>query len=446
MPRRLLALALCTLPLASPAGSPAEPSGPTGRVVCRADPHQSYALFVPSSYDPARAWPVLFCLDPRGRGALPVRLFAPAAEVHGYIVVGSNFAHRRASRANDAAIAALLRDVGERYAVDRGRVYFAGYAEGARAAARLGLTGPAKAVVACGGGFPDHAHTPPHLAFDLLGFADEDDPARGELRRIATDLRGTTVAHHLAVVPGSHQWLPESQTGNVLDWLDARHRHAAIRARYRNFATTLIQRRRTMLGDLPAPESYLACAALFDAAEVWLDRTELGRQRADLLRTLPDRGTARRLERAQRDLTRAWLRDAGTALDPLAGAERLMRWRDQAAGSAAGAEAMVARGVLVGAVLQACHQTAVALAEGRFAPDALHWAKLASTAEPESPLLAYQTACVAALAGNHAEAAALLRTLLRDGVIGTAEVEREPAFADSLARAEFRELISSPPR
>ncbi|HLP09112.1 MAG TPA: dienelactone hydrolase family protein [Opitutaceae bacterium] len=448
MPRRLLALALFALPFVCAADSPAPPPDPRGfveKVVCRADAHQSYAVFVPTSYDPARRWPVLFCFDPRARGALPVRLFAAAAEKHGYIVAGSHSSRNGPVSDNDAAVATLLRDVSERYSIDRERVYVAGFSGGARVATRVCLAGFAKAAVVCGGGFQDHESTPPRLGFDLLGFAGSEDFNRQELLRIDRDLRDSATAHQLVIFPGDHHWLPESQTESTLAWLDARHRHAGIRARYRNFAIGLIQRRRATLAEFPAPEPYLACSALFGAAEPWLDPDALGRQRRDLLRATPDRGAARRLERRQNELIKAWLREAEFALDPGAAAATLARWRQQSHVGGAADDAFAARGALVGAVLQACHRTAVALAEGRFAPDALHWAKLAAAVQPDSPLLAYQTACVAALAGNHAEAAALLRVLLRDGVIGVGDVEREPAFADSLARSEFRELLQPPP-
>ncbi|MFT3831139.1 MAG: dienelactone hydrolase family protein [Opitutaceae bacterium] len=447
MPRRLLALALFALPLVSAAEAPVpapEPLGFTEQVVCRAEAHQSYAVFVPSAYDPARRWPVLFCFDSRARGALPVKLFAAAAEKHGYIVVGSHNSRNGPVADNDAAAAAMLRDVSERYAVDRERVYVAGFSGGARVATRVCLAGFAKAAIACGGGFQNHESTPPRLGFDLLGFAGSDDFNREEMLRIERDLHHSAAAHQLVIFPGEHHWFPESQAEVALAWLEMRHRHAGLRARYRTFAVNVIQRRLASLGQLPAPESYLACAALFHAAEPWLDRGALDRQRRDLLRAAADRNEARRLERRQQELIRNWLREAEIAIDPGAAAATLARWRQQSQAPGAASEAIVLRGALVGAVLHACDRTAVALAEERFGPDALHWAKLAAAVQPESPLLAYQTACVAALAGNHAEAAALLRPLLRDGVIGAGDVEREPAFAASLARTEFRELLQPP--
>src|SRR6185503_8624071 len=58
------------------------------KVVCRADPAQSYALYLPSNYDPSRQWPILYGFDPGARGRLPVTQFKDAAEKYGWIVVG----------------------------------------------------------------------------------------------------------------------------------------------------------------------------------------------------------------------------------------------------------------------------------------------------------------------------------------------------------------------
>src|SRR4051812_26516327 len=60
------------------------------KVACAADATQTYALYIPTSFDPARRWPVVFCFDPGARGRTPVERFTAAAEKYGYLVIGSN--------------------------------------------------------------------------------------------------------------------------------------------------------------------------------------------------------------------------------------------------------------------------------------------------------------------------------------------------------------------
>src|SRR5438445_11880037 len=61
-----------------------------GSVTVIADPTNSYALYLPSAYSPAKRWALLLVFDPFARGEVSVKLFHEAAEKYGFIVVGSN--------------------------------------------------------------------------------------------------------------------------------------------------------------------------------------------------------------------------------------------------------------------------------------------------------------------------------------------------------------------
>ena len=111
------------------------------KVVCRADATQSYALYLPSAYDPRRAWPVLYCFDPGGRGRVPVELFEAAAEKFGYVIAGSNNSRNGPWEDSVKAIEAMVRDTGGRFSLDGGRRYSAGFSGGARVATAVAATG-----------------------------------------------------------------------------------------------------------------------------------------------------------------------------------------------------------------------------------------------------------------------------------------------------------------
>jgi poly(3-hydroxybutyrate) depolymerase len=105
------------------------------RVPCASDPAQSYALYLPSRYDPARRWPILYAFDPGARGAVPVRLAKDAAERFGWIVAGSNNSRNGPWAETATAVAALLADTSARLAIDPRRVYATGLS-GAHASPR----------------------------------------------------------------------------------------------------------------------------------------------------------------------------------------------------------------------------------------------------------------------------------------------------------------------
>src|ERR1043165_9117236 len=91
--RHLFALIILTAGSAAAAHAGGD-TPPVGRVLEKVpvgrDATQSYALYLPAAYTPARKYPVLYFFDPGARGAVPVERFKEAAEKYGYILVGSN--------------------------------------------------------------------------------------------------------------------------------------------------------------------------------------------------------------------------------------------------------------------------------------------------------------------------------------------------------------------
>ena len=104
---------------------------------CAAHPDQTYALYLPSTYAPAKAWPIVYAFDPVARGNVPVELMKDAAERYGYIVVSSNNSRNGAWKPQIDAAQAISDDTHTRFIIDDRRVYFAGFSGGARVASRI---------------------------------------------------------------------------------------------------------------------------------------------------------------------------------------------------------------------------------------------------------------------------------------------------------------------
>src|SRR5215210_6966874 len=125
------------------------------RVVCKADPLQSYALYVPSSYTPDKRWPILYAFDPGAEGLVPVERFQEAAEKYGWIVVGSLNSQNGPMQGSIDASNALWRDTHALFSIDDRRIYTTGFSGGARVAVWVAYLcqGCAAGVIACGAGF-----------------------------------------------------------------------------------------------------------------------------------------------------------------------------------------------------------------------------------------------------------------------------------------------------
>lgn len=121
------------------------------RVSCLRQADQSYALFLPSQYQPGRPWPVVLAFDPGARGKMPLQCFKNGAEQYGFILIGSNNARNGPNEPVNQAARAMWEDAHARFSIDDRRIYLAGFSGGARVASAIGASGNKRfaGVIAC---------------------------------------------------------------------------------------------------------------------------------------------------------------------------------------------------------------------------------------------------------------------------------------------------------
>lgn len=190
------------------------------RVVCSGDKNQSYALYLPSAYSPQHAWPILYCLDPIARGRVPVERFHKAAEQAGFIVAGSNNSRNDSLDVAREAIRWLMADTHERFAIDDLHTYTAGFSGGARLALAWAGNGRIAGVIACGAGFG--SAIPKEVPFRIYATAGVDDFNYDEVYAMSSELSRRSLPQRFAQFTGGHDWLPETLTGEALDFLSER--------------------------------------------------------------------------------------------------------------------------------------------------------------------------------------------------------------------------------
>src|SRR5215831_5166647 len=134
-------LTLCSVPIATGAVSLQDSLIKQGEIieqlVCRDDPDQSYALYLPTTYAPDRVWPMLYAFDPGARGGLPVERFKAAAERYGWIVAGSNNSRNGSMAKSMEAARAMWKDTHQRFAIAEHETFVTGFSGGARVAIYL---------------------------------------------------------------------------------------------------------------------------------------------------------------------------------------------------------------------------------------------------------------------------------------------------------------------
>jgi dienelactone hydrolase len=222
MPRRLSILILVAgLSLATQAQTPA-PGIVHASVAALADATNSYALYLPSAYSPAKRWPLLLVFDPFARGEISVKLFHEAAEKYGFIVVGSN--NSRNFEDPSAAIRILWADVKERYAIDPRRIYTAGLSGGARVASTVALAcrNCIAGVIANGAGLPNGATPPGPEVSDWFLVAGTTDFNYPEQLHLKESFDARKVISRFVVYDGPHNWMPKEFAERAVAWLQLR--------------------------------------------------------------------------------------------------------------------------------------------------------------------------------------------------------------------------------
>jgi len=232
---------------------------PTGqvidKVVCQADAAQSYALYLPSNYDPSRTWPVVFCLDPVARGRVPVNLFREGAGKFGFIVTGSNNSRNGPWAPSVAAFEAMTRDAAARFSIDARRVYLAGFSGGARSALSLAAAAPVAGVIACGAAFPGLA-PPKTVGFAVFGASGIDDFNYFEMRRADRELDARGSRQRVAFFEGGHDWAPPEVLARALEWFELEAMRAGLRPKDGALIQAALAARAAGASALAPPEAY----------------------------------------------------------------------------------------------------------------------------------------------------------------------------------------------
>jgi predicted esterase len=190
------------------------------KVVTKHDPDQSYALYLPKSYDPAKRWPILYGFSPGARGVNPVYLFQPAAEKYGWIVVGSNNSRNGPWAPISAAIKAILKDTAVRLSIDRRRRYATGFSGGGRVGFYVAMQHKFAGVIPVGAGMSRNQKFPAKgqlVVFSMCGVRCFN---HAELLRLEQRLRGAGVRNRMGTFDGGHTWASREMCGAALRYME----------------------------------------------------------------------------------------------------------------------------------------------------------------------------------------------------------------------------------
>lgn len=241
---------------------------PTGKILekveCQQAPSFTYALYLPSSYQPEKKWPVLFCFDPRANGVNPAELFREGAEKLGYIIVSSNNSGSDdPSVPNLQAMKAIYDDAFSRYSIDKKRLYATGMSGGARVACDMGYKyrGEVAGVIACGAGFPSDSSPSKDTPFAFYETIGNLDFNYYEIRLLKPKLEESGIPFKIHIFDGDHSWPPKDVGTDALEWMEVQAMKNGKRDKDPALIEALFTKR------LKKAESQKAQALMIEAAE-----------------------------------------------------------------------------------------------------------------------------------------------------------------------------------
>ncbi|HWW76121.1 MAG TPA: hypothetical protein VNZ44_12025 [Pyrinomonadaceae bacterium] len=439
---------------------------PRGRVVesvpTLKDPKQTYALYLPSNYSPARRWPTLYCFDPVARGPVPVRLFSEAAERFGWVVVGSNNSRNGPVKPSVEAAFAMMEDTQARINVDGSRLYAAGFSGGTRQAIWIDnicnhcLAG----VIASGAGYPPELKPSAPVSFAFFGVAGTDDFNFPEVKSLDATLAGFGAAHRFESFEGGHAWPTPELAAAAVEWMELQAVRKGSRQRDEAFLSGVWERRLAEARRLEADaKPYAAFTAYENLAADFRglrDAPQLGEveKRASALAAskevkaaLKDESEqARRQQRLAAELFDLAAKRGGGELDVSAQAvhdfrQKVEELRAKSKAEADSGERRVARRVL-NQVMGYYYETAAGLRQRRARPaEVVAALEVASEVASRSPQIFYELAVAYAENSDKKNALAALRKAFELGFKDTAALEREPALETLRTDPEYKRLV-----
>jgi pimeloyl-ACP methyl ester carboxylesterase len=182
---------------------------------------ETFALYLPTSFEAFQPSPILFIFEPAGRGRLGVETFINASESFGHILVCSNNSRNGPYEWNFSIAANLFDHVFERFNVDEDQMFLAGFSGGSRLAWAIATAaGNITGVIACGAGFSETAS--PILQkqeFSYVGICGNEDMNYREMLEVSAYLAKSNQDHILITFDGGHSWPPPEEIAKAFDWL-----------------------------------------------------------------------------------------------------------------------------------------------------------------------------------------------------------------------------------
>lgn len=434
------------------------------RIVSAAVPDRSYSLYLPASYTPERAWPIVYVFDSRGidNGREMIELFREGAERFGVLVASSNDSSNVvAMEENFRSLSAMWTDTHARLSIDDRRVYGFGFSGMSRfvITAALKAPGTLAGVVAPSGGYP--LGSPPSKAnpVPFFGMVGDKDFNYYEMLDLESRLAAAGIPHRVEVYDGSHQWPPDPLVTRALGWLELQAMKKGTRPKDPALIDALwnedLSRAQALRSEgrlWRAWRAYRAAESTFaglrDTSEAAKKIAELAATEA-LRRDLKEREARDRRDREYLERAPRVFNAVPTELRPDTLSTLLSDLQipdlQRKAKSQDTEERLAAERLLYAIYIQTGLYLPRTYMEKKQWDRAILFLQAAAEIQPDSPRIPYRLATAWAGKGNRKKALESLKKALEMKGTDRAEIENDPALAPLREDPEYRKLFEAHP-
>ena len=179
---------------------------------------ETFAIYLPTNFDIAKAWPVVFVFDMEGKSKQAISMLKDAADQEGYVIAGSNNISDTLSLSQNVLISnRLFNAVVSMIAVKKGRSYTAGFSGGARFASILPtFIKDVSGVISCGasiGNIEILNGKNPFYFIGIVGREDYNYRAMLDDQKILDKLK---FPNQLLVFEGGHDWPSKEELSSAM--------------------------------------------------------------------------------------------------------------------------------------------------------------------------------------------------------------------------------------
>ena len=180
---------------------------------------ETFSLYLPTTFENGRAWPIVFVFDLEGKGKQAMSMFKQTADEKGYLLASSNhISDTVAMSKNILATSRMINTVVSILPIHKERIYVGGFSSGGRFSTIVPtFIKGIKGVVTFGASIANTEVLSSKSPYHFVGVIGNSDHRYPNLLSIESTLNRLKFPNQLLLFDGKHEWPPKRYVSQALD-------------------------------------------------------------------------------------------------------------------------------------------------------------------------------------------------------------------------------------